>query len=94
MDSGGNLYGTTTRGGGTGCGGPGCGTIFEITPTSNPIEHLLYSFQGGADGQSPTGVILDSQGNLYGATSSGGITNTNCSYYANPSCGVVFKFTR
>jgi len=92
MDSGGNLYGTTTQGGGTGCGGLGCGTIFKITPTTTPIEHLLYSFRGGADGQSPTGVILDSHGDLYGATSYGGITDTNCSYYAIPGCGVVFKF--
>ena len=28
----GNLYGTTAFGGGTGCGGFGCGTVFEITP--------------------------------------------------------------
>jgi uncharacterized repeat protein (TIGR03803 family) len=26
------LYGTTFQGGGTGCGGPGCGTIFAVTP--------------------------------------------------------------
>ncbi len=33
-DSAGNLYGTTVRGGasGSGCGGYGCGTVFEITP--------------------------------------------------------------
>jgi uncharacterized repeat protein (TIGR03803 family) len=32
-DSAGNLYGTTAEGGPAGvCGGPGCGTVFEITP--------------------------------------------------------------
>jgi uncharacterized repeat protein (TIGR03803 family) len=32
-DGGGNLYGVTGEGGGTGCvGGRGCGTVFEITP--------------------------------------------------------------
>jgi uncharacterized repeat protein (TIGR03803 family) len=28
----GNLYGTTAAGGGTGCGGAGCGTVFKLTP--------------------------------------------------------------
>ena len=32
INIGGELYGTTTTGGGTGCGGYGCGTVFEITP--------------------------------------------------------------
>ena len=31
-DGSGNLYGVTGEGGGTGCGGQGCGTVFEITP--------------------------------------------------------------
>ena len=31
-DGSGNLYGVTGEGGGTGCGGEGCGTVFEITP--------------------------------------------------------------
>ena len=30
---------------------------------------VLYAFQGGADGASPNGVILDSAGNLYVADS-------------------------
>ncbi|MGB8908207.1 MAG: hypothetical protein WCC84_05625 [Candidatus Cybelea sp.] len=28
----GKLYGTTYAGGGTGCAGSGCGTVFEATP--------------------------------------------------------------
>jgi len=31
-DSAGNLYGTTVEGGNAGCGGFGCGVVFEITP--------------------------------------------------------------
>jgi uncharacterized repeat protein (TIGR03803 family) len=31
-DGNGNLYGVTGEGGGTGCGGGGCGTVFQITP--------------------------------------------------------------
>ena len=35
-------------------------------------KNVLYSFTGGADGNSPWGVIADSVGNLYGTTNSGG----------------------
>ena len=36
-------------------------------------EKVLYSFQGGSDGQSPAGgVVFDKAGNLYGATYEGG----------------------
>src|SRR4029077_5208467 len=31
LDSAGNIYGTTTEGGKGSCGGPGCGTVFEIS---------------------------------------------------------------
>jgi uncharacterized repeat protein (TIGR03803 family) len=31
-DAAGNLYGTTSEGGGAGCGGSGCGVIFKVTP--------------------------------------------------------------
>lgn len=32
IDDGGTLYGTTVNGGGTGCNGSGCGTVFSIKP--------------------------------------------------------------
>ena len=32
LDANGNLYGVTYEGGGNGCGGSGCGVIYEITP--------------------------------------------------------------
>ena len=36
-------------------------------------EKVLYSFQGGNDGNTPAcGVIFDGAGNLYGANSCGG----------------------
>jgi len=47
---------------------------------------LLYAFTGGADGGDPEGgLIMDSQGNLYGATAVGG--NPACLH----GCGTVFK---
>ncbi len=51
-------------------------------------EKVLYSFQGGSDGQTPAGgVVFDSQGNLYGATTGGG--STNCAPVA--ACGIVYQ---
>ena len=77
-DAKGNLYGTTSAGGKF-----GHGTIFKLTPAGKHI--VLYAFKGGADGGSPeAGLILDSAGNLYGTTNSGGTGNF----------GTVFKLGR
>jgi len=88
FDKQGNLYGTTAAGGGIGCGGFGCGTVFKLTPDGT--ETLLYSFQGGTnDGYDPNSLIRDSDGNFYGTTLYGGNAgNGGCN---NGSCGVVFK---
>ena len=80
-DSAHNLYGTTGYGGGTGCGGQGCGTVFRLA--ADGTETVLYAFHGHKDGQNPSsGVIEDEAGNLYGSTTSGGDTHGN---------GTVFK---
>jgi uncharacterized repeat protein (TIGR03803 family) len=86
-DSKGNLYGTTWGGGGSGCGGEGCGTVFKLTPDGT--ETVLHAFQGGNDGAiGYAGVISDSQGNLYGTTQEGG--GSGCD---GKGCGTVFKLT-
>jgi uncharacterized repeat protein (TIGR03803 family) len=86
-DSQGNLYGTTSVGGGTGCGGYGCGTVFEIAPDTT--ETILYAFQGNSDGAFPVAALyLDGKGNLYGTTSSGG--GTGC---GGGGCGTVFELS-
>lgn len=87
MDNLGNLYGTTQIGGGSGCGGYGCGTIFKLS--ADGTETVLYSFKGGADGSNPTaGLIMDSNGSLYGTTYEGG--PYSCGIYV-VGCGTVFK---
>jgi uncharacterized repeat protein (TIGR03803 family) len=61
-DAMGNLYGTTSQGGGS-----GAGTVFKLDKTGN--ETVLYSFTGGDDGYDPwAGLVRDTKGNLYGTT--------------------------
>jgi uncharacterized repeat protein (TIGR03803 family) len=86
-DAGGNLYGTTQVGG-THCGS-GCGTVFELTPTTEGKwdRRILHSFNG-KDGANPSSaLIFDSAGNLYGTASQGG----NLSGCGGVGCGVVLK---
>ena len=69
IDSGGNLYGTTMYGGGTGCGGQGCGTVFKLTPSPDGqwAESVLYRFTDNNGGPAAA-LISDTAGNLYGTT--------------------------
>jgi uncharacterized repeat protein (TIGR03803 family) len=85
LDQAGNLYGTTFYGGGTGCGGLGCGTVFELIPDGSGgwKETILHSFQG-SDGHSPGELIFDQAGGLYG-TSGGGAFNFGTVFELSPS---------
>ena len=85
----GALYGTTFTGGGTGCGGKGCGTVFSMrAPTWK--ENVLYRFTGGTDGGNPLGdLVFDKAGNIYGTTQEGGVPHS-C---GNVGCGVIFKLS-
>ena len=79
FDAAGNLYGTTSMGGNTGCD---CGTIFELVPAHG--ERILHRFAETPDGGYPYyGLTPDPNGDLYGTTVSGG----------SATQGVVFKFT-
>lgn len=87
LDGSGNLYGTTLSGGGTGCGGYGCGTVFKFAPDGT--EAVLYAFQGNSDGFQPvSNVVMDQSGNLYGTTESGGTYNSDC---GSNGCGTAFE---
>src|SRR5258706_15850805 len=81
LDALGNIYGTTTLGGGT-----NNGTGFELAAQGNshydPL--VLWTFSG-TDGASPNGsLVLDSAGNLYGTTALGG----------SSGAGTVFEVSR
>jgi len=85
----GNLYGTTSGGGGTGCSdGFGCGTVFKLAPDGT--ETVLHAFAGGNDGANPlAGVIEGEAGDFYGTTMWGG--GEGCDYVGFSGCGTVFK---
>jgi len=81
MDKQGNFYGTTLAGGSENCS-YGCGTIFELA--ANGTQKILYYFQGGSDGSSPSGLLRDDKGNLYGTTSDGGASNYGTIFELSP----------
>ena len=85
LDTLGDLYGITPFG-----GKYSNGVAYRLTSNGNGTytDEVLHSFSGFKDGSQPYGgVVIDSQGNLYGTTSLGG--NVRC---ASPNgCGVVFK---
>ena len=78
IDAHGNLFGTALGGTGTSCSTDGCGVIFKLSGHgSSWTETVIHDFTGGSDGgmiptQSQTGLLADTKGNLYGATSAGG----------------------
>jgi uncharacterized repeat protein (TIGR03803 family) len=96
LDASGHLYGIATAGGNTNeCTGyyyePGCGVVFELTPSNGEwLESVLYAFQGGTDGWSPSGnLVFDAFGSLYGTTPYGG----NYTVCIDEGCGTVFELS-
>jgi len=69
MDGGGNLYGTLFEGTYS-----GYGSVFKLTPSNGGWTYTsLHDFTDGDDGANPYGgLVLDSNGNLYGTTEAGG----------------------
>jgi len=50
------------------------------------METVIYSFQGGNDGENPLGgLIFDSAGNLYGTTAIGGSSSAGTIFELSPS---------
>jgi uncharacterized repeat protein (TIGR03803 family) len=80
LDTNGNLYGTTYGG-----GAYGKGTVFELSPSgAETVRHSFCARTGCPDGSHPRAdLAMDTAGNLYGTTYSGG---TN-------SVGTVFKLS-
>ena len=82
--SNGTLYGTLFSGGGQGCSGYGCGSVFQLSPSNGGwVYTSLYNLNDSGVGGNPEGgLVLDSAGNLYGT----GTGLLGC-------CGSVFEVT-
>ena len=88
LDPAGNLYGTTVYGG-SGCYfNYGCGVVFELSPNNGGwSESVLHTFSG-SDGSWPMASLLfDTNGNLYGTTSTGGDANQGTVFRMTPANG-------
>jgi uncharacterized repeat protein (TIGR03803 family) len=83
LDQSGNLYGTAAVG-----GQYSFGAVFKVTRGTDGtwVENALHSFDpDGQDVLEPVGaVILDTKGNLYGATSVGGAHGSGGVYEVQP----------
>ncbi|HEX8816111.1 MAG TPA: choice-of-anchor tandem repeat GloVer-containing protein [Terriglobales bacterium] len=91
FDMAGNLYGVTAQGGSDASCEYGCGVVYELSPGANGTwtETVLHTFGSPGDGTNPSwqSLLIDSSGNLYGTTSSGGAGA--CDY----GCGTVFEMS-
>lgn len=91
FDAEGNAYGTAAAGGAN-----GVGLVFKLSPPRLAFdapwtESVLYSFQGGSDGELPFGnVVFDAAGNLYGTTSRGGAGHVGC---FQAGCGTIYELS-
>jgi uncharacterized repeat protein (TIGR03803 family) len=91
LDSAGHLYGTTISGGGSGCNGYGCGTVYKLTPSgSGWTETVIYRFSDAMplNGINPLGgVVVDGSGNLFGTTAADGANQGGTVFELSPSAG-------
>jgi uncharacterized repeat protein (TIGR03803 family) len=93
LDMGGALYGTTAGG-----GAYGHGSVFEMN--AKRTVSVVYSLHGTPDGSDnfPSGLAVDSSGDLYGFTYTGGESNYGTVFELTPSGGawtesVLYSFT-
>ncbi len=66
-----------------------CAGFTQLAQAQSYTLTVLYSFSNSTDGGLPHGVVVDSQGNIYGAAQFGGYFS--CGPRTGYSCGTVFK---
>lgn len=101
FDSDGNLYGTTTNGGTNqityGNTLQGAGTVYELSPVTGGgwTEKVLYSFgASGTDAALPNAsLVMDSKGNLYGTSITGGTIGQGTVFELSPGTGGTWTET-
>jgi hypothetical protein len=77
----GSIFGVTNMGGGY----DEDGILFQLSPDGNGgwDEEAIHVFEGGNDGATPSPVIFDARGNLYGEAGN----------FGEYGCGLVFEFS-
>jgi uncharacterized repeat protein (TIGR03803 family) len=70
------------------------GSIAKVTPAGTLTTIYTFCSQPNcADGITPSGLVLGTDGNFYGTTIQGGsTTNVDCTTYVE-TCGTIFKLT-
>jgi uncharacterized repeat protein (TIGR03803 family) len=93
FDAAGNLYGTTFLGGRSSSCNQGCGTVFQLTSSTEGrwAEKVLYSFNGKDGIGAVDNLILDSKGNMYGNTNAGGTYSRGTVFRLSPVAGGKWK---
>jgi uncharacterized repeat protein (TIGR03803 family) len=83
IDKNGNVYGVTSSG--TGFSTGSYGVVYELSPAAGGTwtETILHNFTGQPlDGSTPmAGLVMDSNGNLFGTTDSGGANGFDGAIY-------------
>jgi uncharacterized repeat protein (TIGR03803 family) len=91
IDSLGNVFGTTVRGGGS----ANCGVVYELVNNGagSYTNHILHNFTCGDDEGYPYGsVLMDSAGNIYGTTHQSGAYGAGVVYELVNHGGGSYKF--
>lgn len=97
IDENGALYGLTTKG-----GRADLGVVFRLTPPADAAQKpnagawrydMLYAFKSREDGATPSGLVLDGLGNLYGTTRQGGNSEDGSLFRLTASRTVPWKKT-
>jgi len=93
-DTAGTFYGTTWAGGDANCFKyaftQSCGVVFKLNAGGK--ESVLHAFHVLPDGEFPDSLIMDSAGELYGTTFSGGDSGCTINSYWD-GCGTIFELS-
>jgi uncharacterized repeat protein (TIGR03803 family) len=87
-DASGNVFGSTFDGG---AGGGGSGVVFEYAQSTHMFS-VIYTFQNGADGNTPRLGVVGPGGTLYGVSSNGGSEGHGALFSLTPSAGGGYTF--